>query len=194
MQKHQPKQKIYCYVDETGQDTEGDLFLVALVVTGQERDELVLEAERIEENTGKGLLKWRKTSLARKQAYLRAVFISPRFSSALFFAQYRQTKGAYIDLMVYATARAILSKAKSNYESVVIVDGLRQKETRHFAHGLRSLHVAVEKVRGMKDESNSLIRLADAIAGFMRDYLEGQPYATELAKSFRVEKIVKELG
>jgi hypothetical protein len=103
-------------------------------------------------------------------------------------------RGAYIDLMVYATARAILSKAKSNYESVVIVDGLRQKETRHFAHGLRSLHVAVEKVRGMKDESNSLIRLADAIAGFMRDYLEGQPYATELAKSFRVEKIVKELG
>lgn len=40
MANPQPKQKIYCYVDETGQDTEGDLFLVALVVTGQERDVL----------------------------------------------------------------------------------------------------------------------------------------------------------
>lgn len=27
------KQKLYCYVDETGQDTEGRLFLVSVVVT-----------------------------------------------------------------------------------------------------------------------------------------------------------------
>ena len=26
--------KLYCYVDETGQDTQGCLFLVAVVVTG----------------------------------------------------------------------------------------------------------------------------------------------------------------
>jgi hypothetical protein len=42
-------QKLYCYVDETGQDTKGDLFLVALVITGSERDEVLREAERIEE-------------------------------------------------------------------------------------------------------------------------------------------------
>ncbi len=47
-------------------------------------------------------------------------------------------------------------------------------------NGVRRLHVAVEKVHGMKDESNSLIRLADAVAGFVRDYFEGQPYAEEL--------------
>ena len=67
MTKRHPKQKLYCYVDETGQDTKGDLFLVALVVTGSERDELIREAERIEETSGKGLMKWRKTALSRKQ-------------------------------------------------------------------------------------------------------------------------------
>src|ERR1044071_7275609 len=101
------KQKLYCYVDETGQDTQGDLFLVALVVTGRERDELVNEAEQIEKKTGKGLIKWHKTSLGRKEAYLRAVFSSPRFAGSLCFARYTQTKGAYLDLMVYSAARAI---------------------------------------------------------------------------------------
>lgn len=143
--------------------------------------------------SGKGLIKWRKTSLSRKQAFFRAVFASPRFAGVLFFAQYRQTKGAYIDLMVYATARAILHKATAHYEAIVIVDGLRQTETKRFARGQRSLHIAVEKVRGMKDESSSLIRLADALAGFMRDHLEGQPYAVRLGKAFQVGKIVKEL-
>jgi hypothetical protein len=31
------------------------------------------------------------------------------------------------------------------------------------------------------------------IAGFTRDHLEGQPYATEISRTFRVEKIVREL-
>jgi hypothetical protein len=38
----------------------------------------------------------------------------------------------------------------------------------------------------MKDESNSLIRLADALAGFVRDFLEGQPYAMELDRVLNV--------
>ncbi len=31
--------KLFCYVDETGQDTQGRLFVVAVVVTGSEREE-----------------------------------------------------------------------------------------------------------------------------------------------------------
>lgn len=36
------KQKLYCYVDENGQDTKGDIFIVSIVVTGKERDELLV--------------------------------------------------------------------------------------------------------------------------------------------------------
>jgi hypothetical protein len=32
--------KLYCYVDETGQDTLGKFFIVAIVVAGNQRDEL----------------------------------------------------------------------------------------------------------------------------------------------------------
>lgn len=51
------KQKLYCYVDETGQDTEGQLFLVSVVVTEQEQETIARELERIEAESGKRHLK-----------------------------------------------------------------------------------------------------------------------------------------
>lgn len=38
--KMKSKQKLYCYVDESGQDTKGKLFVVGIVVTGNEKEEL----------------------------------------------------------------------------------------------------------------------------------------------------------
>jgi hypothetical protein len=46
------KQKLYCYVDETGQDTDGRLFLVSVVVTEQEQEAFARELERIEAESG----------------------------------------------------------------------------------------------------------------------------------------------
>ncbi len=43
------RQKLYCYVDETGQDTESQLFLVSVVVTEQEQEAFARELERIQE-------------------------------------------------------------------------------------------------------------------------------------------------
>jgi hypothetical protein len=40
--------KLYCYLDETGQDTEGDLFLVSVVITEQEREALREELVKVE--------------------------------------------------------------------------------------------------------------------------------------------------
>jgi hypothetical protein len=187
------KEKLYCYVDESGQDTKGDLFLVALVITGKERDELLKEAERIEEQSGKKLSKCRKTETSRKLTYLRSILSSQLFSGKLFFARYTKTKGAYLDLMALSTARAILDRAAEKYSATVIVDGLRQKEAWRFGHILRSLRVSVKKVRGVKDESNALIRLADALAGFVRDYLEQRAYAVELDQTLKIEKKIREI-
>ena len=45
----------------------------------------------------------------------------------------------------------------------------------------------------MKDEQDSILRLADSIAGFLRDCVEKQPYALRLLKKFREAKIVVEV-
>ncbi|HUQ95402.1 MAG TPA: DUF3800 domain-containing protein [Bryobacteraceae bacterium] len=194
MSKRAKKQKLYCYFDESGQDTKGKLFLVALVVTGNERDELVREAERIEEKSRKFLFKWHKTKLDRKITYLRSILSSPMFEGKLFFARYPKPQGAYLDLMALSAARAIFQKGipEEAFTTTVVVDGLNQSEVWHFGHILRSLRIHVRKVRGMKDESSSLIRLADALAGFIRDFIESQPYTIELDREFKIlERIVE---
>jgi len=73
------------------------------------------------------------------------------------------------------------TETEGSFSATVLVDGLsNQTEVRHFTHILRSLRITIRKVRGMKDESNSLIRLADALAGFVRDFIEGQLYQKDL--------------
>ncbi|RLE12666.1 hypothetical protein DRJ04_05780 [Candidatus Aerophobetes bacterium] len=67
-------QKLYCYVDETGQDTKGKLFLVCVIIlTKKEKEKIEKRLSDIEKETGKGLLKWRKTNFERRITYLRAI-------------------------------------------------------------------------------------------------------------------------
>ena len=63
--------KLYCYVDETGQDTHGAFFLVAIVLTEHE-GLAVLEKQLLAiESSGRGrFLKWRKLSFEAKSELL----------------------------------------------------------------------------------------------------------------------------
>jgi hypothetical protein len=63
-------QKLYCYVDETGQDTEGRLFVVAVVVIGLEKDRLLQLCEDMESISGKGKFKWGKAGYRQRMVYL----------------------------------------------------------------------------------------------------------------------------
>ena len=172
-------QKLYCYVDESGQDTEGRLFLVAVVVVAREREEVEKELKAIEGKSGKGLRKWFHTRKKTREAYMSQLVDSKLLGGSIFYATYEESK-AYFDLTIFTTAKAIFQKAEELYEATILVDGLRRSERHRFAAGLRRLNVKVRKVRGIRDESDPLIRLADATAGFVRDFLEGEPRAREL--------------
>jgi hypothetical protein len=71
--------KLYCYVDETGQDTLGELFIVAVVVSGADRDSLVAKLEEVERTSGKGRVKWMSSRHHARFAYIQAVLSSPLF-------------------------------------------------------------------------------------------------------------------
>lgn len=172
-------QKLYAYVDETGQDTHGAFFLVAVVIAEEDREQLQAVLEQAEQQSQKGRLKWRKASFERRIAYLRAVLSAPLSRGKIFFGRYAETK-AYLDLTIYTTAKAILKRAEEAYRAVVWVDGLDKQEARRFEKGLRGLKINVRKVRGIREESDPFIRLADAAAGLVRDALEGRGYAQEL--------------
>lgn len=187
------EQRLYCYVDESGQDTKGALFLVSVIIAEQEREQLANELEEIERDTRKGLSKWNKTSFARRLAYMRAVLSRQSFAGKIFYAHYANSQ-AYIELTIYTTAKAILYKsAERAYQATITVDGLSEVEIKRFSKGLRQLSIKVRKVRGARDESAALIRLADAVAGFVRDQIEGQEYTQALFEQGVAAGVIKEV-
>ncbi|MFH1192639.1 MAG: DUF3800 domain-containing protein [bacterium] len=184
--------KIYCYVDESGQDTEGKLFIVAVIITKSERDEIIKELENIEKISNKGTRKWFRTNKERRKFYIKGILANKLFEGKIFYSKYEDTK-AYVDLTILTTAKTIIHKTKDVYKATVLVDGLKKTERFKFASGLRKLNIRVRKVRGINDQSDIIIRLADSIAGFTRDYLEYDKEMTELYKIATEKNMIKEI-
>jgi len=49
-----PKEKLYCYVDETGQDPASSVFVVVVVVSAENQDALRQALMNIEDAAGTG--------------------------------------------------------------------------------------------------------------------------------------------
>lgn len=176
------KQKLYCYVDETGQDTQGVLFVVSVAVTKEDKEELRELLAKIEKITGKGKTKWVNTRKQFKIAYLEKILTQKVFRRKIFYSLSKETK-TYREITLVTIASAITaSKDIENYEALIFIDGLQKSEVKKVATGLRRIGVHTEKVRGIRDESDELIRLTDAIAGVIRENEEGVEYAKKLYK------------
>jgi hypothetical protein len=187
------KQKLYCYVDETGQDTKGDFFIVSVVVAEDHRDSLITMLERIEKTTGKGRVKWNGAKDDARAAYITRVLTTPAFKGTLSYALYHHTTD-YLSRTVLTAARAITAHARGNYHATVFVDGLPKSKTKWFGTELRHLHIRTKKVRGVrKEEADALIRLADALCGFVRAALsKGDDFMVLLEKA-KHEGYIREL-
>ena len=185
-------QKLYCYVDETGQDTSGEFFLVSVIIVGKDRDSLREFLLKIEKESGKGIKKWTKATRKQRKAYIEQLIANDSLANAITFSHYTDSR-SYVDLTIFSTAKSILAVAGDKYEANVYVDGLRRNERRRFTAGLRKLHVQVNHVRGLTDQADEFIRLADAIAGFVRDALEEDEKMEKLYRRARKKNIIKEI-
>lgn len=187
------KQKLYCYVDETGQDTEGKLFLVVVVLEKQvDIEALHKTLEKIEKLTKKNLLKWTKTPFEVRKEYLKLLTEINELKGTIFYSIYQDTK-EYIHLTSLTVAKSILSKEDENYVTTIIIDGLKDKEMEAVRKELKKLKIHYKKIRGMKDEQDSILRLADSIAGLLRDHLEQQAYTKAILNKFKKAKVIIEV-
>ena len=84
--------KLYAYIDESGQDTNGALFVVGVVVLEEERDTVLKELERIEQESGKRNIKWRKARHRMRETYMRYIAQSPIFKNTLFLKYLAKAK------------------------------------------------------------------------------------------------------
>ncbi|MBI4603916.1 MAG: hypothetical protein HY721_18325 [Planctomycetes bacterium] len=182
------QKRLFCYVDETGQEARDALFLVAIVLSGPDRDQLAAFLLDVECATGKRL-KWHRSKFTDRVAYLRQVLPHPSLRQNLLYATY-QRPASYLEATIDGVARALRAKGATTARTTVIVDGLRRTEVPRFAAGLRARGIHLHKVRSLREESDPILRLADALAGFLRDLLEGRPYARELQTDLGLHEVV----
>ena len=132
--------------------------------------------------------------MKQRLVYIQALTHDDSFAHTVYFAHYENTR-SYVDLTILTTAKAILDRAKDKrpYEAHVYLDGMRRSEQGAFTAGLRKLHIKLRMARGLNDQSDEFIRLADAIAGFVRDSIEGQSNMKELYKRLQKKSILTKI-
>ena len=95
------------------------------------------------------------------------------------FASKYETSKEYEALTTLTIAQAVNTVAKADYHVTIVIDGLSAASRQRVTRDLRKLKITYDKVVGGREQSSALLRLADALAGLMRDFWEGQPYAID---------------
>ena len=173
------KQKLYCYVDETGQDSRSKVFVVVAVVTEKEQQKLRQQIVSAEQEAGLGLSKWNNASHRRRIKFLSIMLERSIGKGDVFYGSY-QKPIPYFFPMLDLIAKAIKAKVKREYQTRIYVDGVDSKKARELTNALRIEGISLEMVKSRRDESEPLIRLADRWAGCVRAHLEGKKEAKSL--------------
>ena len=127
--------KLYCYVDESGQDTRGALFVVAAVIAAEDRERVRDLLRFIEHESGKAKRKWTKATRRQRHSYMKRVLQSTLLHGCLFYARFSQTTD-YLLCVLHTTARALtISASGQPYQATVLIDGLQKGERPRVGQG-----------------------------------------------------------
>ena len=128
--------------------------------------------------------KWNKSQRDVRLKYIRLVLEDHRFKDKLFYTSRPQANKPDYDLeTVEGIAAVFTSKfGDGEYSAEIYVDGISKAKREDYQTELRRQHVRVHKVHSARDESSSLTRLADALAGLAREAIEGDAKVTEIVR------------
>lgn len=163
-------QKLYCYVDESGQDPASpDFISVAVVIPREIKDTYQQQLLAIEQSVPTHGLKWHKTKRKRGFQYLAAV-LDQSIAKEETFIGYFQKPTPYFFPIVDTIENAIkqASVHHPQYKATVYLDGVDAQKAAQLTNALRSHDIRLRHVRSARDESEPLIRLADMWAGCAR--------------------------
>ncbi len=164
------KRRLHMFLDETGQDTRGRLFLVAAVVIASDRLDATRVKVRSLELRSKKTHKWSRSSRARRAAFLEALDGGMDFTEGVFWRSFGQGLDyvGWVAEMVAAAAGQV-----APYDALtVVLDGGNWSEQERVKAALRSRNLPWRKVSEGRDEGDPLLRLTDSLAGYLRDRQE----------------------
>ncbi|OGY37333.1 MAG: hypothetical protein A3E36_03415 [Candidatus Andersenbacteria bacterium RIFCSPHIGHO2_12_FULL_45_11b] len=182
---------VFEYIDESGQDTLGYLFVVSVVIADERRDALLELIERIEIDSKKRNRKWHGSDPKYRAEYLESISRCAELEKKIFIKKF-SNRNDYTVMTAQTAGEALLTQRAD--KAVIYVDGLRESQKSSFKRSLKpSLRISA-KIRGVrKDENNAFIRLADAICGVVRDSEDGNRWAKKLVRRLIKRSILMEL-
>lgn len=148
--------RLNCYVDETGQDTKGNIFIVSVIVSAESQEEMAEFIKQIEKRSGKSQFKWGRSVLKQRLEFISKIFNQGKAKLTVYYSIYKDTL-EFKNSTVLTIAKSI--NALEDYKEHtfnIYVDGLSKK-----------------------DENNPMIRLADSVCGFVRDVIEEKTEESE---------------
>jgi hypothetical protein len=123
-----PRQKLYCYIDESGQDDASSVFAVVAVVSDREQEEFRKALMDIERAAGTVEHKWHKLHSPKRLRYLELAVERSVGRGEAFFGSYPKPL-PYFFPMIEVVERAIKAKAAgAPYSARVIVDGIDRRK------------------------------------------------------------------
>lgn len=187
-------QELYCYVDETGQESLGKFFIVSAVVITENREALEARLDAIETESAKGRRQWRKVTVDRRLAYITQILQEPALSRALYHSISRDVADL-TGLTVSTAVQAINLRGVPPCQATVVIDGLSDAKQSRVAEGISSRNIPTGKVLKAKDNWSALARLADAMSGFVREAVITQrPEFRDLFEQAKQQGILVELN
>lgn len=160
-------QKLYCFVDETGQDIGSEDFIVVTVVSDKDQEKTRDALLEIENVAKVGIRKWHKSKPERRMRYLQLVLSRGIGSGEVYVSRYRKPV-SYFMAIAETIEKAIKDKAEENYQALVYIDGIDKKKARELTTLLRLRGIQLASIKGRRDDSEPFIRLADRWAGCIR--------------------------
>jgi hypothetical protein len=169
-----PATKRFYFVDESGQDTRGLVFVVAISVVESNLTEIETACLELEKSSGKGRQKWRGSSSDKRLSFVRSVVEDIRFQGVLCFSAFENIGPAEFDAYtVTAIARTVeLTRDEPRSTSEVYIDGLTVKKQGEYGRQLRRHGISRVFLHRATDQGYPLVRLADTLAGLVRDALD----------------------
>jgi hypothetical protein len=188
-------EKISCYIDETGQDTFGAFFLVAAVVLRGSVNGFEANLRNCERLSLKKLRKWSHTEDEIKRSYLRLARAQCVVSQVVvWYVVFTEGKDYVYRTQAFVGRVLRASAANENLPPLrIVVDGLNDLERRRMRVMLSRSGFRSPDVRGERDEGSAILRLADAMAGCVRDERDGKRYALEALRIYRAMGMIREI-
>lgn len=185
-------QKLYCFVDETGQDAGSENFIVVAVIVTSNLIAIRERLENLEKITRITNVKWHKAAYQYRIKFIEEFLQEDNKDLQIYFIKVKKPVFYYAPMMEILQ-KSIAANSSSGTQAIIVIDGLDKLSGKKITNSLRTKTLRIKLAKGVRDESEPLIRLADRWAGCIRMGLSGNEECARLVARAEKKGLLKEV-